>query len=437
MKIDNIHRVYFLGIGGIGMSALARYFLLHGKQVFGYDLTPSDITSQLAIEGAHIHFDEDIGNIPENVDLAVFTPAVKKQHAAYQYFKNHNISLLKRSEVLGMVCQDFPTIAVAGTHGKTTTTAMITQILANSNYKTLSFIGGIAKNFDSNIVFNPQYETVIVEADEYDRSFLSLRPQIAIITSIDADHLDVYGTYQKMKESFQLFANQIQPSGTLVIYDAIADQIEHPNKVLYGFSEKAKYRIDNTHNFPLPGKHNALNAMAALAACIEFSAWRDNDVEFSKLRSAFTKKLSLFKGVKRRFDIRIERNDFVYIDDYAHHPEAIIAFLEAVKSQFPNKKLTGIFQPHLYSRTRDFAHQFANALEVLDEIILLDVYPAREEPIEGISSGFLLSLIKNENKKILKKGELISYLRYSKPEILLTMGAGDIDKLAQDIESIS
>jgi len=444
MKLDNINTVYLLGIGGIGMSALARFFLLQGKQVHGYDLTPTEITSQLMAEGAQIHFDEEVSKIPENVDIVVYTPAVPKEHAEYQYFIEKKIPILKRSEILGMICKDYPTIAIAGTHGKTTTTAMVTQLLCRKTEKNLtvlrsygltvlSFIGGIAKNFNSNFVCDPDFDTVIVEADEFDRSFLTLHPQVAIITSLDADHLDVYGDRSRLIESFQLFANQIQPNGTLVIYDEIADLIEHPNKVTYGFSERADYKVSDIQNFSIQGKHNRLNAVAAFTACCEFLSWKnDGIVDTQRLQAA----LSDFTGVKRRFDIRVQQDDFVYIDDYAHHPEAIRAFLDAVKSSYPTQKLTGVFQPHLYSRTRDFAQEFADSLEILDEIILLDIYPAREEPIEGITSHYLLSLIKNENKKLIKKEELVTYVQSHKPEVLLTMGAGDIDKLVNEIVHI-
>jgi UDP-N-acetylmuramate--alanine ligase len=357
---------------------------------------------------------------------------------------------MKRSEVLGLISQSRQTIAVAGTHGKTTTSAMITQMFP----KILSFIGGIAKNFNSNFVCEPNFDTVIAEADEFDRSFLTLHPQVAIITSIDADHLDVYKSHDHLKTSFQLFANQIQPDGTLIIYDEIVDDIAHPNKITYGFSEQAHYRISNIQYFAtktvfdltihhliissphhliinIPGKHNALNAVAALAACLEFSFWKNGETDISY----FIQKLTDFNGVKRRFDIRIQRDDLVYIDDYAHHPEEIKAFLDAVKKSYPTKKITGIFQPHLYSRTRDFSQEFAESLEVLDEIILLDIYPAREKPIEGITSNYLLSIIKNKNKKLFKKEELVPYLQKNKPEVLLTMGAGDIDRIAGILET--
>jgi len=442
--LNKINTIYFLGIGGIGMSALARFFLLQGKQVYGYDLTETDITQQLITEGAQIHFEEDINKIPKNVDVVVYTPAIPKDHQEYQYFIEHQILILKRSEILGMICSNYPTIAVAGTHGKTTTTAMVTQMLCEAEKQknnltvlhsyvlpVLSFIGGIAKNFDSNFVYNSGFDTVIVEADEYDRSFLTLHPQVAVITSLDADHLDVYGDRNCLVESFQMFANQIQPTGTLVIYDEIAGQIEHPNKITYGFSEKANYKVSDIQNFPIPGKHNILNAFAAFAACSEYLFWKNNGVFDSQL---LKNSLSRFTGVKRRFDVCVQRDDFVYIDDYAHHPEAISAFLDAVKNCYPEKKITGVFQPHLYSRTRDFAQEFADSLEVLDEIILLDIYPAREKPIEGITSNYLLSLIKNENKKLLKKEELVAYLQMNRPEVLLTMGAGDIDRFVKKLE---
>ena len=458
------------------MSALARFFMLQEKQVYGYDLTPTEITSQLTAEGAHIHFDEDMSKIPVQIDVVIYTPAVPKEHSAYQYFTENQTPLLKRSEILGIICNDYPTIAVAGTHGKTTTAAMITQIMREN--KILSFIGGISKNLNSNFFCEPNFNIVIAEADEFDHSFLTLHPQVAVITSIDADHLDVYGSHEDLKASFQLFADQIQPDGALVICDEIAGQITHGNKVTYGFSERTNYRITDiryeqgrttfelTYKLPrpsdtpskferdilpppssllrstavvppspfsfqlnIPGKHNVLNAVAALAAAIEFSLWKNAEIDVAHLLKTFNKNLADFSGVKRRFDIRIQRDNFVYIDDYAHHPEEIKAFLEAVKKNYPTKKITGVFQPHLYSRTRDFVKEFAEALEVLDEIILLDIYPAREKPIEGITSNYLLSFIKNENKKLLEKERLISYLQRNKPEVLLTMGAGDIEKM--------
>jgi UDP-N-acetylmuramate--alanine ligase len=345
-------------------------------------------------------------------------------------------------------------------------------VLPSNGLTVLSFIGGIAKNFNSNFVYEPNFDTVIAEADEFDRSFLTLHPQVAIITSIDADHLDIYKSHDHLKQSFQLFANQIKPDGVLVIYDEIADQIEHPHKVTYGFSASADYQITNILYFPsktvfdlelklscqsntlfsplsssgdkppssnfclpltinIPGKHNALNAVAAFAASLEFSLWKDKKNNISH----FVKQLANFTGVKRRFDIRIQRDDFVFIDDYAHHPEEIKAFLEAVKKSYPTQKITGIFQPHLYSRTRDFIQEFADALEILDEIILLDIYPARELPIEGISSNYLLSRIKNKNKKLLKKEELAPFLQQNMPEVLLTMGAGDIDRVVGVLEA--
>ena len=464
--LDKIKSVYFLGIGGIGMSALARFFLLQNKQVYGYDLTPTDITAQLTAEGAHIHFEEDVSKLPPEIDIVVYTPAIPKEHKEYQHFISKKTPILKRSEVLGIICREYPTIAIAGTHGKTTTTAMVTQVLKSH---ILAFIGGVAKNFASNFVCEEGFDTVVAEADEFDRSFLTLHPQVAVITSIDADHLDIYGDHQHLKESFQLFSNQIQPNGALIIYDEIAHQIEHPKKITYGFSQQAHYQISNLYHFPtqttfnltinhlllsplrpfapssfspfslspfslnIPGAHNVLNAVAALAASLEFSIWKNNNVDIPQILEIFKENIAEFSGVKRRFDIRIQHDDLVYIDDYAHHPEEIKAFLEAVKKSYPTKKLTGVFQPHLYSRTRDFAQEFAESLEVLDEIILLPIYPAREKPIEGISSQYLLSFIKNKNKKLLEKEELLAYFQTTKPEVLLTMGAGDIDKLVEKI----
>jgi len=479
MKLDKIDSIYFLGIGGIGMSAIARFFLLQGKQVYGYDLTETEITKQLVAEGAQIHFEEDVNKIPKKLDIVVYTPAIPQNHEEYQYFVRSNTLMVKRAQILGTICQDYPTIAIAGTHGKTTTTAMVTQLLvqkaesrkqkAETNptllhsygHPVLSFIGGVAKNFDSNFVCEDGFDTVIVEADEFDRSFLTLYPQVAIITSMDADHLDVYQSHQHLLTSFQLFANQIQPGGALIIYDEIAEQIAHSNKVTYGFSDKAHYQISNIqhyttkttfglefklpqHSAPhhhiissshhltlnVPGKHNVLNAVAAIAVCHQFAKWKGIELDLTSLG----RNLAGFSGVKRRYDILIQGDDFVFIDDYAHHPEEISAFLNAVKSSYPTQKLTGVFQPHLYSRTRDFANEFARALELLDEVILLDIYPAREKPIEGITSEYLLSLINKENKKLIKKEELWAFLQKNRPEVLLTMGAGDIEGVVRKLE---
>lgn len=425
------------------MSALAFYFMEMGDKVYGYDLTPSPITDQLIAKGAEIHFEENIEKIPEKVDLVVYTPAVSQNHAEYQYFLKQQIPVFKRSEILGQLSSEKPTIAVAGTHGKTTTTALATHLLY-PEYPVTAFIGGVAKNFDSNYVIAPNSEIVVVEADEYDRSFLTLSPSVAIITSMDADHLDIYHGKTNLEEAFQCFADKILPNGTLVIHEDIADQIEHPSKITYGFSENADCRADKIVLYPnritfdlhyrnsyypqlelgITGRYNLLNALAAIAAL--FAAYPQKE---EQEMLPFLQKLKTFQGVKRRFDYQIYTDQLIYIDDYAHHPHEISSFLKSVKMLFPEKSLTAVFQPHLYSRTRDFADEFARSLELADKIILLDIYPAREEPIAGVSSAWLLSLIQKEDKRLLSKEELIPFLQKAKPEVLVTIGAGDIDRL--------
>lgn len=460
LKLDNIQRVYFLGIGGIGMSALAQFFLHFGKKVFGYDLTPSPITDSLIQMGAVIHFTEQDHLIPDHIDLVIVTPAIPKTHLELIWFQNQQIPIMKRSEVLGLICQDYPTIAVAGTHGKTTTTSMVTHFLKSAHHPVLAFIGGISKNLNSNFLFTESFKTVVVEADEFDRSFLTLYPKIGIITSVDADHLDIYGEKEHLVQSFQYFANQIDRNGTLVIAHKIAHLIEHPHKITYGEERDADFFFSVNemkphqttfsickksgsqdavcfHNLQIeaPGKHNILNSMAAFLAVKELMKLTispENVATCNMIFDAF----SSWKGVARRFDFRIVQEDIIYIDDYAHHPEEIKAFLSAVKSIYPSKKSTGIFQPHLFSRTRDFAHEFAESLAALDEVILLEIYPARELPIEGITSSYLLDLIHVENKKVIQKEDLIPYLIQHKPELLLTIGAGNIDQFVPEIEKV-
>lgn len=434
--------IYFVGIGGIGMSAIARYYLQCGEKVHGYDLVRTAITEQLEKEGAEIHYDEDIARIPEHVDFVIYTPAIPAQHAEMVFFRERGVAMYKRSQVLGMLAKGHPTLAVAGTHGKTTTTAMLAQLLAP--YRNLmAFIGGIAKNFNSNFLINKDFDTVVVEADEFDRSFLTLFPTIAIITSMDADHLDIYGDRAHLVESFQLFADQIEDGGQLIIHENIAEQIKHPRKLTYGEGSGCDFRISgielglnrakftasfNGVTYPdielgVSGRHNVLNGAAAFAAAL-LSGLSEEQIR-QQMRG--------FSGVRRRFDYRIERDDLVFIDDYAHHPEEIRAIVTAVRNIYASKKLTVVFQPHLYTRTRDFAPQFAEVLSMADNIILLDIYPAREEPIPGITSEFLLNLITKKEKKLLPKEELIPYLQANRPEVLLTVGAGNIDRLVEPI----
>ena len=434
--------LYFLGIGGIGMSALARFFMQRGDSVYGYDLTPSPITQKLEEEGAHIHYTEDVSAIPQHVDFVVYTPAVPSTHAELVHFRQQGIPVYKRSQVLGHLSEGYPTLAVAGTHGKTTTTAMLAQLLAPYR-RLLAFIGGVAKNFNSNVILNPDYDTVVAEADEFDRSFLTLFPTLSIITSLDADHLDIYGDRNHLVESFQLFANQTDKNGHLLIHEKVADQINHPHKLTYGTSEgcdfratdivlgdcEARFVLHTPDGQQLPvtvgvsGMHNVLNATAACAS--------GHLIGLSPQQIA--ERMTAFCGVQRRFDYRIRRDDLIYIDDYAHHPEEIRAILTAVKKLYADKELTVIFQPHLYTRTRDFGPQFAEVLAIADRVVLLDIYPAREKPLPGITSQWLLDMIACDHKVLIPKTEVVTYLQDHRPQVLLTVGAGDIDRLVAPI----
>lgn len=445
MKNKNI---YFLGIGGIGMSALAQYFLSEGCHIYGYDLTPSPITDMLSSKGAHIHFDDNSAQIPADIDFVVYTPAVPRTNMEFQYFLAQGTPMYKRSQVLGKITEAMPSIAVAGTHGKTTTTSMVAHLLA-PQISIAGFIGGIAKNFNDNLVLGAHPVMAVAEADEFDRSFLTLHPSVAIITSMDADHLDIYGTRENLVAAFNQYANQ---SNIVLVEEQVADEVTHPRKLVYGIHPQADYQAcnitlaPNAASFDLRtpdgllkglqlhanGLYNVLNATAAIAAIMEES--RNNTaLKESILEDQLAQKLQSFAGVKRRFDYIIERDDLLFIDDYAHHPEEMRSFITTVRKIYPDKTICGIFQPHLYSRTQDFAPQFAEVLSLLDEVILLPIYPAREKPIPGICSEHLLSMINQTNKHVLQKEELLPYLREHRPQVLLTIGAGDIDRLVPQI----
>lgn len=436
--------IYFLGIGGIGMSAIAQYFMQNGDDVYGYDLTPSLVTEMLQKKGAKIHFKGDVTQIPQKVDFVVFTPAVPKDFIEYQYFVEKGTPIYKRSQVLGHITDELKTLAVAGTHGKTTTTSMISHLLWPEE-PMAAFIGGIAKNLNDNYVCAPNPRTAVVEADEFDRSFLTLHPEFSVITSMDADHLDIYRDVEDLRGAFQQFAAQTKRA--VIVEEAVAQYINHPGKRVYGTEPTADYfayNIDYQQEFttfslhtpysdfkdwqlPAHGRYNVLNTTAALAAVIE--AFGIQQIDEQLLRH----KVSTFAGVKRRFDYIVRRPDFVYIDDYAHHPNEMRSFITAVRSIYPDKQICGVFQPHLYTRTRDFADEFAEVLDLLDIPILLPIYPAREKPIEGINSEYLMQKMHNDNKLLLKKDELVSYVREHRPDILLTIGAGDIDRLVPEL----
>ena len=447
MELKNIHSVYFIGIGGIGMSALARFYLSKGISVGGYDKVCTSLTESLVNEGASISYSDELSEVStsfKNVKttLVVYTPAIASSHKGYNYFKDNGFDMVKRSELLGLITHDLFTIGVAGTHGKTTTSSIVAHVLNNSGFPVNAFLGGISSNLNSNFLLNEKAETVVVEADEYDRSFLTLAPNIAIVTSMDADHLDIYGEHSYLTESFEKYVAKIPSDGVLIKRKGLL--VEHNNTLEYAVSEKADYyatdiNIENgEYHFDvvtprervndlvlgMPGLHNVENAVAAIAVGNELGI----SIPF------IVDALKSFKGVKRRFEYHIKTDAIVYIDDYAHHPVELKACINSVRDMYPAKKITGVFQPHLYSRTRDFADDFAVSLDLLDEVLLLDIYPARELPIEGVSSSMLMSKISNDCKELLSKEELVESIADSKLEVLLTLGAGDIDELIEPIK---
>ncbi len=447
MDLENIKLVYLVGIGGIGMSGLARYFHKRGCLVNGYDRTPTALTEALQAEGIQISFIDDVNLIGpdfrENSPsvLVIYTPAIPKDSAVLNYFIKYGFTLKKRSEVLGIISRGMFTIAVAGTHGKTTTSTLIAHILRHSGVDCTAFLGGISSNYNTNVLFGDN-NVLVVEADEYDRSFLTLHPDIAVVTSMDADHLDIYGSAEMVKESFRMFVSQLKENGKLlrkegleleggITYsasgsaDACAENIRVENgSFLFDFRNKELVIKDIA--MPLPGVHNIENAVAAIQAALLLS------VSSEKIKAA----IEDFKGVKRRFEYIIRNDHTVYIDDYAHHPEELKACLSAVKKLYPGRKLTLIFQPHLYSRTRDFAGEFAEVLSMADELILLDIYPAREAPIPGISAAVIFDHVNATFKKQCDKDDALKYIKSTGPSLLVTAGAGDIDTLVEPLKFI-
>ena len=441
---------FFIGIGGIGMSALARYFQKMGFAVSGYDKNKTELTENLENEEITIIYDDDVSKVPQEFQnkkecKIIYTPAIPKNSALLHHFSENGFSVSKRSEVLGEISKKHKTIAVAGTHGKTTISILIAHLLKSSGIKINALLGGISHNFNSNVVLEEEAEILVTEADEYDQSFLQLHPDIAIISSVDADHLDIYGEEQKMLDSYKAFSEQISKDGILISKKNILGRLKTEIKNhSYGINEGSDFSAVNIlvsngqHHFDLisenleipdlvcglPGIHNVENSLAAIAVASLLGA------KAKDIKSA----LMNFKGVKRRFDVHINNRKIIYIDDYAHHPKEIDALLQSVKELYPNKKITGIFQPHLFSRTRDFAEEFAKSLSLLDELILLDIYPAREEPIEGIDSRWLLEKVSIENKKTCNMNEAISMLLKPELEVVLTIGAGNIDKLVEPLK---
>ena len=442
MNLNQIHNVYFIGIGGIGMSALARYFKNIGKQVSGYDKTPTMLTDELIESGISIHFEDNIDLIPKDYyienTLVIITPAVPKNHSEWNYFLERDYQVKKRAEVLGIITKDTFCFAVAGTHGKTTTSSILGHILFESGADVTAFIGGIVENYNSNLIGSGKTVTV-VEADEFDRSFLHLHPNIACITSMDADHLDIYGTSAAIEESFIEFASKVEDKSNLFITKELPiegvtcavneDAVFKAFNVRIGngsytFDVQTPTEIIKDLQFGLPGKHNLMNALMAIAMAKLFGTPTD----------AIAKAIASFKGIKRRFSYQIKTDKLVYIDDYAHHPTEINAVHQAVRELYPNQKVLAIFQPHLFSRTRDFADDFAKSLSAFDEVVLLDIYPARELPMEGITSQWLMDKMTNNDKKLVIKNDLIPTILASDATVIVTIGAGDIGELVPTIK---
>jgi len=455
-NLQKIRNVYFLGIGGIGMSALARYFKFTGRNVAGYDRTPTVLTDALQKEGIDVHFEDDVRFIPKNWNpaetLAVFTPALPDDHNELSWFREKPIGLLKRAKVLGLVCNEKSGIAVSGTHGKTTVSTMVANILDQTQKGCGAFLGGISKNFGSNLLL-PKEDSpwIVAEADEFDRSFLHLQPQLALITSIDADHLDIYGEKEKIVESFEKFISQIKPGGKLVVkYGVEFDAASHTKAEIFSYALKGDTDFATEHlsldaeagcyRFGIrtpegiisncvmqyPGLLNVENAIGAAALAFLAGA-SPNQIKAG---------LENYQGVVRRFDIKYKSEKQVYIDDYAHHPEELKAVITSVKALYAGRKVTGIFQPHLYSRTRDFADEFAASLDLLDEAVLIPLYPAREEPVRGVSSELIFNKMKLENKHLVEKEDVAEMLKTAETGIVLTMGAGNIDGIANDIVNV-
>lgn len=445
MRMEDVKNVYFIGIGGIGMSALARYFNKVGANVEGYDRTPTTLTKKLESEGMKIHFEEKVQALPKNIDLVVYTPAIPDTHKELVHLRETGIPIMKRAQALGVICNSLKTIAIAGTHGKTTTSSMTAWLLHESGIDITAFLGGIATDFGGNFIFG-EGDWVVVEADEFDRSFLHLYPELAVILSMDADHLDIYEEADAIIDSgFKAFANQLKPEGKIWVEEHFIHQLGVGKAQSFGL-ENADYRAENIRVkngsfvfdyvspklhlndllLSMAGRHNVMNACAALTIAIELGA----DTE--KLRTA----LANFKGISRRFERIFQDEHVVYIDDYAHHPTELNAAIGAAKELFPNKKITGIFQPHLFSRTNDFADGFAEALNQLDEAILLEIYPARELPMEGVNSTMLIDKMQIPNKQLLSKDAALDWVSNNEIEILLTLGAGDIGAMVKDIKEI-
>jgi UDP-N-acetylmuramate--alanine ligase len=452
LSVKDIQTVYFIGVGGIGMSALARYFLSLGKQVSGYDKTPTPLTKALEAEGVELHYEENISLIPKNAELVVYTPAVPAGHAELVFYQQGGYTVMKRSEVLGIISNSSFNICIGGTHGKTTITSMTAHILRDSDYGCNAFLGGISVNYGTNFWSDPR-NVAVIEADEYDRSFLRLHPDIAVISSMDPDHLDIYGTEKALQDAFIEFSGKLKPGGTLFskyglpkgnelraarqltysvnnnMADVYASDIKM-NDGSYHFSVVMPGEQIDDVTLNMGGMHNVENAVVSIAIAHQLG------ISSEKIRAA----IENFKGVKRRFEYVLKNNRIVFVDDYAHHPEELRALISGARELFPGRKCIIIFQPHLFSRTKDLATEFARSLDLADEVILLPIYPARELPVEGVSSALIMERMKLSAVSLIEKDQLISHLEASvgklEGNLLITAGAGDIDTLVQPIKEL-
>ena len=456
MEFNNIKSVYFLGAGGIGMSALVRYFLSEGKYVAGYDRTPTELTDRLIEEGAELHFEENVSLIPEECrnsenTLVIYTPAIPKGHCEWEFFKENNFVIKKRAEVLGIITREKMGVCVAGTHGKTTTSTMTTHLLHSSHIDCAAFLGGISKNYGSNLILSDKSRYVVIEADEYDRSFLHLTPQIAVITSADPDHLDIYGNKENYLEAFALFTERIRENGYLIVHEGLEVK-PRPQKGVQCFTygrNSGDFHAENIRigggtiifdyispeqtikdvELGVPMSINIENGIAAMAMA-EICGATAQEIK-AGMRS--------FAGADRRFDFRLREKDITVLSDYAHHPDEIKACARSLRELYDDKKITAIFQPHLYSRTKDFYKEFAKSLSIFDEVILLDIYPARELPIPGVTSELIFNLIENGvEKRICTKKEILQIVEEKKCsfEVLVSLGAGDLENYVPAIIEI-
>lgn len=464
MNLDLYKHIYLIGVGGIGMSALSRYFNSKGKMVCGYDKVKSELCIELETEGINIHYSDDVNEIPEPIKNAVFndilviyTPAISSKNEVLSFFTNKGFKVYKRAEVLGMISKQSFTIAVAGTHGKTTTSTILAHILKQAGKESTAFLGGISRNYNTNLLLADKGNILIVEADEYDRSFLQLHADIAIITSVDADHLDIYENKEDLEKAFMQFATQIKQKGLLLVEESVSIDFPVPEdgaKLTYSATKNADYYAENIKvkdgkinfdlkaldimpgmsyeqiheglEFILPGTHNVSNSIAASAVSC-YLGLGPKDIASG---------LATFKGINRRFDVHLRTSKIAYVDDYAHHPEEISATIGAAKQLFPQRDLTIVFQPHLFSRTQDLANEFASSLVGANNLILLDIYPAREKPITGVDSQMLLALCTNPIKEVCSKEELLAVLKNKELDVLLTLGAGDIGTLVEPIKHL-